>query len=289
MRRRAPPDTTSDVPKAAKQDNEPAAVATAPPAKPPTKPPAKKSTGKPASTIKPPNRKRAAAASALETTIGYKFKDKDQLGRALTHISATGGNRNNSYQRLEFLGDHVLGLIISDMLFRAFPKADEGELSRRLADLVRREACADVAREINLSEALRMGSSENNAGGRTRIAILADVCESLIGAVFVDGGYEAAIKVVDKLWGARMRTPVRPLRDPKTILQEWAQARGLPTPTYREVERTGPQHSPVFRVAVVLPGKESAEGVDRSKRAAEQAAAAALLEREGVKAARADV
>jgi len=275
MRRGARPDTTSDVPKAAKQDNDRAA-ATAPAAK------------KPAAPVKRPNRKRAAAASALETTIGYKFKDRDLLGRSLTHISATGGNRNNSYQRLEFLGDHVLGLIISDMLFRAFPKADEGELSRRLADLVRREACADVARAINLGVALRLGSSENNAGGRMRTAILADVCESLVGAVYVDGGYEAAARLVEQLWGERMRTPVRPLRDPKTILQEWAQARGLPTPTYREVARTGPQHNPVFRVAVVLPGKESAEGVDRSKRGAEQAAAAALLEREGVKAARAD-
>ena len=275
MRRGARPDPTSDVPKAAKQDNDRAAAAA---------PTAKKSTAP----VKRPNRKRAAAASALETTIGYRFKDRDLLGRSLTHISATGGNRNNSYQRLEFLGDHVLGLIISDMLFRAFPKADEGELSRRLADLVRREACADVARAINLGEALRLGSSENNAGGRTRIAILADVCEALVGAVFVDGGYEAAVKLVEKLWGERMRTPVRPLRDPKTILQEWAQARGLPTPTYREVARTGPQHNPVFRVAVVLPGKEVCEGVDRSKRGAEQAAAAALLEREGVKAARAD-
>ena len=275
MRRGAKPDTAPDVPKAAKQDNDRAAAA-APAAK------------KPAAPAKRPNRKRAAAASALEKTIGYKFRDPDQLGRSLTHISATGGNRNNSYQRLEFLGDHVLGLIISDMLFRAFPKADEGELSRRLADLVRREACADVARAINLGEALRLGSSENNAGGRTRIAILADVCEALVGAVFVDGGYEAAVKLVEKLWGERMRTPVRPLRDPKTILQEWAQARGLPTPTYREVQRTGPQHDPVFRVAVVLPGKESVEGVDRSKRGAEQAAAAALLKREGVKAERAD-
>ena len=280
MRRVAKPDTTPDLPKAAKQDNDRAGVAA---------PPAKKSAASPKpAPPKRPNRKRAAAASALETTIGYKFKDRDQLERSLTHISATGGNRGNSYQRLEFLGDHVLGLIISDMLFRAFPKADEGELSRRLADLVRREACADVARAINLSEALRLGSSENNAGGRTRIAILADVCESLVGAVYVDGGYEAAVKLVDRLWGERMRTPVRPLRDPKTILQEWAQARGLPTPTYREVARTGPEHNPVFRVAVVLPGKESVEGVDRYMRGAEHAAAAALLKREGVKAERAD-
>jgi ribonuclease-3 len=276
MRRGATPDTTPDLPKAAKQDNDRAA---------PAVPPAKK----PAAPVKRSARKRGEAASALEKTIGYKFKDRDLLERSLTHISAiAGGNRSNSYQRLEFLGDHVLGLIISDMLFRSFPKADEGELSRRLADLVRREACADVARAIELGVALRLGSSENNAGGRTRIAILADVCESLVGAVFVDGGYEAAVKLVGQLWGERMRTPVRPLRDPKTILQEWAQARGLPTPTYREVARTGPQHDPVFRVAVVLPGKESVEGVDRSKRAAEQAAAAAMLKREGVKADRAD-
>jgi ribonuclease III len=276
MRRVATPETTADLPKAAKHDNDRAAAA-APPAK------------KPAAPVKRPTRKRAAATSALEKTIGYKFKDRDLLERSLTHISAiAGGNRGNSYQRLEFLGDHVLGLIISDMLFRSFPKADEGELSRRLADLVRREACADVARAIELGVALRLGASEANAGGRMRTAILADVCESLVGAVYVDGGYEAAVKLVGQLWGERMRTPVRPLRDPKTILQEWAQARGLPTPTYREVARTGPQHDPVFRVAVVLPGKESVEGVDRSKRAAEQAAAAAMLKREGVKADRAD-
>ena len=169
------------------------------------------------------------------------------------------------------------------MLFRAFPKADEGELSRRLADLVRREACADVARAIDLGAALRLGASESNAGGRARTAILADVCEALVGAVFLDGGYAAAAKLVERLWGERMRAPVRPLRDPKTMLQEWAQARGLPTPAYREVERTGPHHNPEFRVAVTLPNREPAEGLGRSKRVAEQAAAAAMLKREGVR------
>ena len=233
-------------------------------------------------------RKRAVAATALEKTIGHRFKDRDLLDRSLTHISVSGGNRANSYQRLEFLGDHVLGLIISDMLFRAFPKADEGELSRRLADLVRREACADVARAIVLGEAIRLGSSESNAGGRARTAILADVCEALVGAVYLDGGYDAASKLVEKLWGERMRAPVRPLRDPKTILQEWAQARGLPTPAYREVERTGPHHDPEFRISVKLPDREPAEGIGRSKRSAEQAAAAALLKREGVKTERYD-
>jgi ribonuclease-3 len=219
----------------------------------------------------------------LETTIGYRFVDAALLERALTHISALKGqSRTGSYQRLEFLGDHVLGLAISEMLFATFPKADEGELSRRLADLVRRETCADFARMIDLGAALRLGASESRAGGRSRIAILADVCESLIGAVFLDGGYIAAKALIERFWAERMRKPVRPLRDPKTVLQEWAQARGLPTPSYREVERTGPHHSPEFRVAVTLPDRGPAEGKGRSKRAAEQAAAAALLEREGV-------
>jgi ribonuclease-3 len=236
-----------------------------------------------------PSRRRKLASSALEKTIGYRFKDADLLERSLTHISAiAGGNRANSYQRLEFLGDHVLGLIISDMLFRAFPRADEGELSRRLADLVRRESCADVARAIDLGSALRLGASEANAGGRLRTAILADVCEALVGAVYLDGGYDETCKLVERLWGERMRAPVRPLRDPKTILQEWAQKRGLPTPSYREVERTGPHHDPEFRVAVTLPQREPAEGVGRSKRSAEQAAAEAMLKREGVRTDRVD-
>jgi ribonuclease-3 len=221
----------------------------------------------------------------LEERIGHSFAEKSLLDSALTHISALSGkSRASSYQRLEFLGDHVLGLVVSDMLYRAFPKADEGELSRRLADLVRRETCADVARSLDLGAVIKLGASEANAGGRVRLAILADVCEALIGAVFIDGGYPAAASMIERLWSERMRTPARPLRDPKTVLQEWAQARGLPTPSYREVERTGPHHDPEFRVAVALPDFKPAEGIGRSKRAAEQAAAAAMLAREGVEA-----
>jgi ribonuclease-3 len=232
------------------------------------------------------SRRAATGRRELETRIGYEFADKSLLDSALTHISALSGkSRSNSYQRLEFLGDHVLGLVISDMLFRAFVKADEGELSRRLADLVRKEACAEVARKIDLGSAIRLGASEVNAGGRQRTAILADVCEALVGAVFLDGGYPAAAALVENLWGERLRTPARPLRDPKTVLQEWAQARGLPTPSYREIARTGPHHDPEFRVAVELPDLTPAEGMGRSKRAAEQAAAAAMLSREGVEAA----
>jgi len=223
----------------------------------------------------------------IEERIGYTFADKALLDRALTHISALSSksSRSGSYQRLEFLGDHVLGLVVSDMLFRAFPKADEGELSRRLADLVRTETCAEVARAIDLGVVIKLGSSEANSGGRLRTAILADVCESLIGAVFVDGGYAPVAELVERLWSERMRTPARPLRDPKTVLQEWAQARGLPTPSYREVARTGPHHDPEFKVVVELPALQPAEGVGRSKRAAEQAAAGAMLTREGVDSA----
>jgi len=230
-------------------------------------------------------RRRRRGDASLEERIGYRFKDKALFDSALSHISALKGARNRagSYQRLEFLGDHVLGLVISDMLYRAFPKADEGELSRRLADLVRKETCAEIARSIDLGAAIRLGASEANAGGRTRPAILADVCEALIGAVYLDGGFAAAEALIGRLWDARMRTTAQPLRDPKTVLQEWAQARGLPTPAYREVARSGPDHDPEFRVAVHLPKLAPAEGSGRSKRAAEQAAAAAMMAREGVK------
>jgi ribonuclease-3 len=174
------------------------------------------------------------------------------------------------------------------MLYRAFPKANEGELSRRLADLVRKETCAEVARAMDLGPALKLGNSESHAGGRLRATILADACEALVGAVFTDGGYQAADELIARFWKERMLKPIRPLRDPKTMLQEWAQARGLPTPDYRELARTGPHHDPEFRVAVVLPDRPPAEGKGSSKRAAEQSAAAAMLTRVGVAADKLD-
>jgi ribonuclease-3 len=232
----------------------------------------------------PQSKRRRQTAAALESRIGYHFRDPALLDCALTHISALAGGRNRagSYQRLEFLGDHVLGLAVSTMLFRTFPKANEGELSRRLADLVRQETCTEIARAIDLGAAIRLGPSEVNAGGRRRTAVLADVCEALIGAVFLDGGYAPAATLIEQLWDERMRATSRPPRDSKTVLQEWAQARGLPPPSYREVARTGPHHDPEFRIAVQLPNLAPAEGMGRSKQAAEQAAAGALLKREGV-------
>jgi ribonuclease III len=228
----------------------------------------------------------AAATDALEARIGHKFANPAVLATALTHVSAlkkATRQRSDSYQRLEFLGDHVLGLIVSDMLYRAFPKADEGELSKRLADLVRRESCADVAQALALVDDIKLGQMGGGASARLRTSVLGDICEAVIGAVFVDGGYGAAAQFVERNWTERMRKNRRPLRDPKTVLQEWAQGKGLPTPVYREVDRTGPHHDPQFRVAVELPGLAPAEGLGGSKRAAEKDAAAVMIAREGVK------
>ena len=225
-----------------------------------------------------------AAAAEIETRIGYIFKDASLLATAFTHVSAlkSGRNRGDSYQRLEFLGDHVLGLVVSDMLYRAFPAGDEGELSKRLADLVRKETCADVARALGLLDGIKLGSVGAGAGARLRKSVLGDICEAVIGAIFLDGGYPAAEEFVQRNWVERMRKPVRPLRDAKTVLQEWAQGRGLPTPVYREVERSGPHHDPHFKIAVDVQGFEPAEGEGGSKRAAEKAAAQAMIAREGV-------
>lgn len=237
--------------------------------------------------VKKPRGKAAAKAAmaAIEERIGYSFKDPTLLATAFTHVSAlkAARNRTDSYQRLEFLGDHVLGLIVSDMLYRAFPKADEGELSKRLADLVRKETCVDVARSLGFLDAIKLGAVGAGAGARLRKSVLGDICEAVIGAIFLDGGYATAAKFVEANWLERMRKPQRPLRDPKTVLQEWAQGKGLPVPVYREIERTGPHHDPQFRVAVDLPGLTSAEGTGGSKRVAEKAAASAMLASEGVK------
>jgi ribonuclease-3 len=249
------------------------------PAKP-AKSPSKK-------TVKAKKRKKnlRGKAKAVEEQIGHVFADSKLLATALTHVSAlkNPSDRWGSYQRLEFLGDHVLGLIVSDMLFRTYPNADEGELSKRLSDLVRRETCAEVAKTMGLLEAIKLGAvGAGDASERLRKSVLGDICEAVIGAVYLDGGYDAAQKMVERAWADRLRKPMRALRDPKTVLQEWAQGKGLPTPTYREVERTGPHHDPQFRVTVELPGMETAEGLGSTKRAAEKAAALSLLKREGV-------
>ncbi|ACB96050.1 ribonuclease III [Beijerinckia indica] len=217
----------------------------------------------------------------LETRIGHRFVEADLLTTALTHVSVTVGARRETYQRLEFLGDRVLGLVIAEMLYATFPEAEEGELSRRLADLVRKESCAEVALEWGVGPFVRLGESERQIG-TTKKAILGDVCESIIGAVFLDAGYTVAQQVIVKAFDARMRSPRRPLRDAKTVLQEWAQSRGHPTPLYREICRCGPDHAPEFTISVCIPGYADAQAKGPSKRLAEQAAAAHFIEREGI-------
>ncbi len=224
--------------------------------------------------------------TALQSRIGHVFADASLLVRALTHVSALPAaqaqRRVDSYQRLEFLGDRVLGLAVSAMLFETFPAAEEGELSRRLADLVRKDTCADVARDWGVGAALRLGEGEAQTGGAKKSAILGDICESILGAVFLDGGFEAAEKVVRQFFGAKMLNPGRPLRDPKTALQEWAQARGLQPPGYRQSGRSGPDHAPLFVMEVVVNGFEPVLAEGNSKRLAEQACAQKFLTREGV-------
>jgi ribonuclease-3 len=225
--------------------------------------------------------RRKVDLNELEKRLGHAFRNPELLRRALTHVSAPNLSEG-SYQRLEFLGDRVLGLAVAEMLYAAFPEAPEGELSRRLAELVRRETCAEVALAWDLGAHLKLGLGEVQSGGRRNQAILADVCEAVIGAVFLDGGYPTAKTLVERAFGELLCSPKAPLRDPKSALQEWAQGRGWPTPTYAVLERAGPDHAPEFRVLAKVKGVESGYGVGASKRAAEQEAARNLLLREGV-------
>ncbi|QFU16612.1 ribonuclease III [Microvirga thermotolerans] len=225
--------------------------------------------------------RRTPLPDRLQETLGYRFERPELLAEALTHVSAPGAG-GQSYQRLEFLGDRVLGLIVAEMLYREFPRSPEGELSRRLAELVRRESCAEVAMAWDVGPYLKLGAGEAQSGERRNLTILADVCEAIIGAVFLDGGYAAARALVEASFKDLLHAPRRPLRDPKSALQEWAQGKGLPPPTYAVVEQTGPDHAPKFRVSVKVKGHDSDFGLGSSKRAAEQEAARSLLLREGV-------
>lgn len=222
-----------------------------------------------------------ASLADIEARIGHRFADRSLLQRALTHTSAVQVS-HESYQRLEFLGDRVLALTVAGMVYRSFPQADEGELARRLNALVKRETCAEVARVLGLGSAVRLGSGEAQSGGRNKSAILGDIAEAVIAAVYLDAGFDTARDFVERLWHDRMVMATGPLRDAKTTLQEWLQGRGLAAPVYRLASRSGPDHDPLFTIAVDLVGCDGAEGAGRSKREAEQNAAARVLIREGL-------
>ncbi|MDH3703363.1 MAG: ribonuclease III [Alphaproteobacteria bacterium] len=215
---------------------------------------------------------------ALLNILDHEFADPALLRRALLHRSAAPTG-DLGYERLEFLGDRVLGLVVTDMLMAAFPAEDEGALARRLAGLVRRETLADAARGLGLGSFIRLSRSEEEYGGRDNETILADVCEAIIGALYQDGGLEAARGFIQRHWAERLAAAVEPPRDAKTALQEWAQGRGLPLPVYRMASRTGPDHAPEFTVSVEVQGQAPVEGTGPSKRLAEQVAAACLIQR----------
>ncbi len=220
--------------------------------------------------------KLSADLRAFQGRIGHEFARPERLIRALTHTSIASPTRPSN-QRLEFLGDRVLNLVIAEALFMADRTADEGTLAPRYNALVRKETCAEVAREIDLGAVLKLGRGEMSTGGRRKNALLGDAMEAVIAAVYLDAGFEKARAMVLRLWGDRIDHAEAQARDAKTALQEWAQARGQNPPTYVELARSGPDHAPRFTIAVRLESGEEARAEAGSKRQAEQAAAAQLI------------
>jgi ribonuclease-3 len=221
--------------------------------------------------------------TALEARLGHRFADRSLLERALSHSSALErGSASFNNQRFEFLGDRVLGLVIAEWLLKQFPAAEEGELAVRYNALVRKEACAAAAERIELGRYLVLGPGEERAGGREKAAILADACEAVIAALYLDGGLDAAQRFIEAEWSHLVLVPTRLRADAKTALQEWTQGQARGIPVYREISRSGPDHAPVFAVEVNITGAPPATGSGGSKRQAEQAAARAMLVREGI-------
>ena len=229
---------------------------------------------------------RAEAARLL----GHNFSQPAFLAEALTHPSALPAGRKGrqrarraaaprNYERLEFLGDRVLGLVVADLLWHRFEAEPEGPLTRRYAQLVRRETLAVVAIEIGLDRMIQLSPAEAASGAARSPTILADVLEAVIAAIYLDGGFNAAFAFVERWWGPRLADMERPPRDPKTLLQEWAQGRGLPLPEYRLLGTSGPDHALQFTIAVRVAGHDEASATASSKRTAGTAAAAVLLER----------
>jgi len=237
----------------------------------------------------PSNKPRAAAGAdqgswnkallQLQERLGHCFAKPALLERALTHpsVSADRDHQGGAYERLEFLGDRVLGLVVAEMLFVRFPQEAEGLLARRLAKLVAKESLASVAEDLGLGSFMRLAMGEDEQQGRTNPGLLSDVCEAVIAALYLDGGLPAAKQFIGAAWTARIEEDREPPSDPKTELQEWAQARSLPLPRYSEIDRRGPPHDPVFTIRVEVEGLPPRSGQGRSKRTAEQDAAGQLL------------
>lgn len=219
----------------------------------------------------------------LEDRIGYHFTDRELIVRALSHASAALAQGTIGYERLEFLGDRVLGLVIAELLYHRFPSEPEGDLAMRLNALVRAETCAEVALELDIGSAIRLTKGEERAGVRDRSSVLSDVTEAVIAALYLDGGLECARSFIEANWLPKLDAMGGPPRDAKTELQEWAQSKQKGLPAYAAVGRSGPDHAPIFEVEVKIAGISPVTGTGPSKRTAEQAAAIAMLQREGLR------
>ena len=223
--------------------------------------------------------KISAELRAFSERLGYEFSRPELLQRALTHGSISTATRPDN-QRLEFLGDRVLGLTMAEALFSADRAATEGQLAPRYNALVKGETCAEIARQIGLGEVLKLGRSEMMSGGRRKEALLADAMEAVLAAIYLDGGFKAAQAVILRLWADRLARVEDDARDAKTALQEWAQAQGMSPPRYVQTARSGPDHAPEFEITVRLDdGRQAMASGKGTKRSIEQAAAQALLDR----------
>lgn len=216
----------------------------------------------------------------LAGILNHEFEHMEVLRRAVTHASAEP-RAWNAYERLEFLGDRVLALVVAEQLLDRFPHEREGAIAKRHVNLVRREALAQVARTIGLGQFLILSRGEEESGSRDSDTILSDAMEAVIGALYLDGGLEASRRFILTEWNRLLELDLRPPQDPKTTLQEWAQGRKLALPRYETLSQSGPAHAPEFTVQVVVDGQSPATGIGRSKRLAEQAAAAELIKRVG--------
>lgn len=234
--------------------------------------------------------RRAEAVRALTANLGHGFRDAGLLEMALTHASVGEGAVRDARgrpfmdnQRLEFLGDRVLGLLVADRLMRDHPDADEGEMSSRLHGLVDKAACARAAEALGVGDAMRLSPGEAKQGGRRREGVLGDAMEAILAAVWLDGGIDAARSVFDRAWAAELAAPPkRAVSNPKSALQEWALGQGRALPTYKIVQRTGSDHAPTFTVEASVEGYPPLTAQGRSRQDAEKSAAIGLLQREGV-------
>ncbi|MFP1131327.1 ribonuclease III [Asticcacaulis sp. W401b] len=230
---------------------------------------------------------RQKVLDELEAKLGYRFSDRQLLDSALTHASVSDGRPKKTVsgdnERLEFLGDRVLGLLVAEALMQAFPQAAEGEMSQRLHGLVSRETCAAVATSLGVGAAMRLAPGETKSGGRSNLTILGDACEALIAAVYLDGGFETARRIFAPLWQPHIRAShSRSHLNPKSHLQEWAAQQKLASPKYEIVERTGPDHAPIFKVALTLEGYDPVVASGKSRQEAEKAAALSFIEHAGL-------